>query len=68
MTIACLGSGVWGGNLMANYGFDVAPAVHNVEDSYVVSLPTINHNVTAGMDTPQALAKVVTAAARVWIF
>jgi len=40
----------------------------NVEDSYVISLHTIKDNVTAGIDTPQAFADVVTAAAKVWMF
>jgi hypothetical protein len=42
--------------------------VDNVEDSYVISLHTINYNVAAGIDTPQAFADVVTAAAKVWMF
>lgn len=48
--------------------FDVASTVDNVEDSYVISLHTINYDVAASIHTPQAFADVVTAAAKVWMF
>jgi len=53
---------------MPDRRFDVASTVDNVEDSYVISLHTVNYNVATGIDTPQAFADVVTAAAKVWVF
>jgi hypothetical protein len=53
---------------MPDRRFDVASTVDKVEDSYVISLPTVNYNVAAGIDTPQAFADVVTAPAKIWIF
>jgi hypothetical protein len=53
---------------MPDRRFDVASAMDNVEDSYVISLHTVNYNVVAGIDTPQAFADVVTAPAEVWMF
>ena len=53
---------------MPDRRFDIASTVENVEDSGVISLHTINYDVAAGIDTPQAFADVVTAPAKVWIF
>jgi hypothetical protein len=52
---------------MPDRRFDVASTVDNVKDSYVISLHTVNYNVAAGIDAPQAFADVVTAA-EVWRF
>ena len=53
---------------MPDRRFDVASTVDYVEDSYINSLHAVNYNVAAGIDTPQAFANVITAAAKVWMF
>jgi hypothetical protein len=53
---------------MPDRRFDVASTVDNVEDSYVISLHTINYNVAASVSTPQTFAEVVTAAPKAWMF